>query len=78
VDKFFKSMCAKAAKMPSISRFVKQPQISYENIMTQNKLLEKVTKGLQSYMESKRDAFPRFYFLSDEEVLDMLAKSDDT
>jgi dynein heavy chain, axonemal len=25
VDKFFKSMCVKAAKMPSISRFVKQP-----------------------------------------------------
>ena len=29
-------------------------------------------------MESKRDAFPRFYFLSDDEVLHILAKSDDT
>jgi dynein heavy chain len=34
VDKFFKSMCLKAAKMPSISRFVKQPQISFDNIET--------------------------------------------
>jgi hypothetical protein len=46
--------------------------------MAQNLLLEKVTAALNNYMESKRDAFPRFYFLSDDEVLEILAKSDDT
>jgi hypothetical protein len=46
--------------------------------MAQNVLLEKVTAALNNYMESKRDAFPRFYFLSDDEVLEILAKSDDT
>lgn len=46
--------------------------------MVQNNLLEKVEKALNGYMESKRDAFPRFYFLSDDEVLEILAKSDDT
>jgi dynein heavy chain len=46
VNKFFTGMCAKAAKMTSISRFVKQPNVSFENIDNQNKILERVEKAL--------------------------------
>ena len=45
--------------------------------MEANRLLEEIQQGLETYLETKRVAFPRFYFLSNEDLLDILAQTHD-
>ena len=42
-----------------------------------NKEFENISKGLTVYLESKREHFARFYFLSNEEIIEILGQMRD-
>uniref|UniRef100_A0A8C3ERS2 Dynein axonemal heavy chain 1 n=1 Tax=Corvus moneduloides TaxID=1196302 RepID=A0A8C3ERS2_CORMO len=73
VDKDWRHVMKNANANPEVCALMKL----LEKLQNCNKLLELVQKGLSEYLETKRAAFPRFYFLSDDELLEILSQTKD-
>jgi len=58
-----------------VKKFAKNGKTAIQEFQGHNETLEYVQKKLEDYMEEKRKKFPRFYFLSNDELIDILANS---
>ncbi|XP_071611851.1 dynein axonemal heavy chain 1 [Heliangelus exortis] len=76
VDMDWRNIMKNVNENPEVISFCPDPTI-LESLQNCNKLLELVQKGLSEYLETKRGAFPRFYFLSDDELLEILSQTKD-
>ncbi len=74
VDKSWKDIMRKVNKIPLAIRAGTQPGL-LETFQNNNSLLDQIMKCLEAYLESKRCVFPRFYFLSNDELLEILAQT---
>ncbi|KAK1936683.1 Dynein heavy chain 1 [Phytophthora citrophthora] len=76
VDKNWRQTLAAAKQKPSAINFCNNDKL-LDRFQESNRFLEQVQKGLSDFLETKRSAFSRFYFLSNEELLSILSESKD-
>ncbi|XP_064322361.1 dynein axonemal heavy chain 10 [Phalacrocorax carbo] len=74
VDRMFKKIMDETVKEPIIKKSCEIPN-RLSDLHHINDVLEKCQKSLNDYLDSKRNAFPRFFFISDEELLSILGSS---
>ncbi|XP_061762564.1 dynein axonemal heavy chain 10-like [Nerophis ophidion] len=74
IDKRFKDIMSDAHNNPNIKRCCLVPN-RLNDLQTLSENLERCQKSLNDYLDSKRHAFPRFFFISDDELLSILGSS---
>jgi dynein heavy chain len=76
VDNTWRTSMAQTFSDPSCVKVARRPGF-LDSLIEANARLEQIQKGLNDYLETKRLAFPRFYFLSNDELLEILAETKD-
>ena len=74
VDKFWRELMIKANNKKIVVELCANEEL-LKKLQSNNQVLEDIQKGLENYLETKRAAFPRFYFLSDDELLEILSQT---
>ncbi|AWP03287.1 putative dynein heavy chain 1 axonemal [Scophthalmus maximus] len=76
MDQTWKRIMLSAFNNPKVIELCPDARL-LDKLQQCNTLLEQVQKGLSEYLETKRSSFPRFYFLSDDELLEILSQTKD-
>ena len=74
VDKMWKELMQSLKEDTLVLHLNRIPNL-LQNVTTARNALERIQKSLNDYLETKRQAFPRFYFLSNEDLLEILGES---
>ncbi|XP_071672368.1 dynein axonemal heavy chain 17 isoform X2 [Patagioenas fasciata] len=76
IDEEFKVIVADAVKTPKVIEATNKPGL-YDKLEELQKRLAVCEKALAEYLETKRLAFPRFYFVSSADLLDILSNGNE-
>jgi dynein heavy chain len=75
IDKIFRLQSARIYKEQNCYRALIVNERDFIKTLTEmNRGLESIQKELRSFLESKRTQFPRFYFLSNEDLLEIIGQ----
>ena len=77
IDKNFQRINFDASREPNIKACCMATN-RLSDLQNMLHVLDKCQKSLNDYLDSKRNAFPRFFFISDDELLSILGSSDPT
>lgn len=77
INSEFMTVMKKAAKSPYVLDVLNIPNVQ-KSLERLAEMLNKIQKALGEYLEKERVSFPRFYFVGDEDLLEMIGNSNDT
>ncbi len=77
VDANFKKIMSQTAKSPNVIKAA-TAESRLEELRMLSSELDQSQKSLSDYLDRKRSAFSRFFFISDDELLSILGSSDPT
>ncbi|XP_078510049.1 dynein axonemal heavy chain 17 isoform X2 [Lissotriton helveticus] len=76
IDLEFKELMSDAVKTPNVIEATNKPGL-YEKLEKMQASLAVCEKALSEYLETKKLSFPRFYFVSSADLLDILSNGND-
>ncbi|XP_066560773.1 dynein axonemal heavy chain 9 [Amia ocellicauda] len=76
IDNDFKQLATEASKTPNVVVATNKPGL-YDELEDIQSRLALCEKALAEYLDTKRLAFPRFYFISSSDLLDILSNGTD-